>query len=72
MKKRDELTDPRSCFSKAADDEPLFVLRAQDFTAPATILDWLLHNPDLPDDKHDEAIACIEAMEAWHTRKMPD
>jgi hypothetical protein len=40
MIKRDELNDPNSCLNRAADDEWLFVLRAHDVAAPATIEEW--------------------------------
>ena len=41
MRKRDELTDPRSCMSKARDDEWTFVLLGRDLAAPATIRAWI-------------------------------
>lgn len=72
MRKELELTDPRSCLNKAADDEPLFVLRAQDATAPLSIEHWLAMNPQLPMEKRREAIECMEAMRAWPTQKKPD
>jgi hypothetical protein len=40
MLKREELELPTSCLNKAADDEPIFVLRAKDPCAPAAILAW--------------------------------
>lgn len=40
MRKAQELTDPRSCMSKARDDEMTFVLLARDVAAPATIRAW--------------------------------
>lgn len=30
------------CLKKAADDEPIFVLRAQDMTAPIIVMFWIL------------------------------
>ena len=39
MIKRDELKGP-SCLTNAADDEPLFVLRANDELAPAIVVSW--------------------------------
>lgn len=38
--KREELTDPRSCMSRARDDEYTFVLLGRDAAAPATIRFW--------------------------------
>jgi hypothetical protein len=40
MLKRDELTDPESCLNKADAHEPLFVLRANDENAPASVAAW--------------------------------
>jgi hypothetical protein len=39
MIKRDELKGP-SCLTNAADDEPLFVLRANDELAAAVVVTW--------------------------------
>ncbi len=45
MKKKDELAaGAKGCLAKAADDEMLFVLRAQDKTAPFAILEWMKVN----------------------------
>ncbi len=40
MKKMDELTDPSSCINKAANDEPVFVLRANDPLAAGVVDYW--------------------------------
>lgn len=40
MIKRDEIATPTSCLNCAADDEPLFVLRANDESAPAQVAAW--------------------------------
>jgi hypothetical protein len=40
MLKIDEITNPTSCLNKAADDEPIFVLRANDPLAIAIIREW--------------------------------
>lgn len=40
MRKVEELTDPISCLNRAAMDEPLFVLRANDANAPAIVQKW--------------------------------
>lgn len=73
------------CFAKAALDEPLFVLRAQDKTAPALVRAWAerfrQHHVKIGSsgfqlasaiNKHTEALQVAEAMEKWATRKMPD
>lgn len=41
MIKRDELSNPESCLNQAADDEPLFVLKANDPIAAETVRWWL-------------------------------
>jgi hypothetical protein len=38
--RKQELDSVNSCFNRAAEDEPLFVLRANDETAPWTIRMW--------------------------------
>jgi hypothetical protein len=38
--KSQELAGP-SCLTAAADDEPLFVLRANDELAPAVVVEWV-------------------------------
>jgi hypothetical protein len=40
MRKRDELSDPKSCFNKARDDEYLFVILGRDPAATAAIIAW--------------------------------
>lgn len=71
-KKRDELVD--GCFAKAADDEPLFVLRAHDKSAPGLVRQWA-HSHEKrngPNPKSDEARKLADEMEAWPNRKWPD
>ena len=58
--------------ARAGDDEPIFVLRAQDQSAPTAILMWLAANPQLPDYKVTEALNTIKAMRAWPTKKAAD
>lgn len=77
MLKRDELTNPRSCMSKAADDEPVFVLRAQDKHAPAMVRIWAgaALASGTPQAKVNEALDLANAMESWqseHSAKVPD
>lgn len=40
MLKRDELEQPNSCINKAANDEPVFVLRAKDPLAASAVEYW--------------------------------
>jgi hypothetical protein len=70
--KQTELVD--GCIAKAADDEPVFVLRAQDILAPTHVRDWADHaelrgfNPAKVKAARDTA----NAMERWPKRKYPD
>lgn len=68
MKKCDELTNPASCMSRAADDEMTFVLLARDVSAPATIRYWATHRVYMgkntwEDPQIQEAMECANAME---------
>lgn len=65
------------CLGKAADDEPVFILRAQDKLAPEIIREWakklyLADPTSATVKKRDEARALADAMEAWPNRKIPD
>jgi hypothetical protein len=54
VKKKDELSDPNSCFNKAGDDDMLFILLGKDHAAPAAVLAWIEERVrierNLPDD----------------------
>jgi hypothetical protein len=62
------------CFAKAAEDEPLFVLRAQDKLAPIVIRLWAelaaFNGAGL--EKVHEAKRLAFEMEQWPSRKFPD
>ena len=67
MIKREELTNPRSCMSRARDDEMTFVLLGRDAAAPAAIRAWVDERIRLgkntPEDPQIiEAINCAEQM----------
>ncbi len=72
MKKNDEIA--RGTLSRAAEDEPVFVLRAQDELAPALLRLWselaLMHG--LPIEKADDVLELADEMEHWPVRKWPD
>jgi len=81
--KAQEMKD--GCFAKAALDEPLFVLRAQDKSAPALVRKWAeqfrqhhlkagTEGADLARAilKHTEALQVADAMEQWDLRKQAD
>ena len=74
MLKREELEFPTSCLNKAADDEPIFVLRAKDPCAPAAILAWANNRITQGIDtagssKIAEAIQIGRQMEEWQKRQ---
>jgi hypothetical protein len=72
------------CLEKAADDEPIFVLRAQDKLAANTVRHWAreflkAHGGVLSEQidpkviaKYKEAHALADKMDAWKTKKTPD
>lgn len=68
MIKREELTNPASCMSRARDDEMTFVLLGRDASAPVAIRAWVAERLRLlknqPDDPQIvEALECAARME---------
>lgn len=66
-----------SSLEKAGDDEPVFVLRAQDMLAPELVREWVFRARinGVPEEKVAEARRIADAMEDWQVanhRKMPD
>lgn len=63
-----------TCLRKAADEEPIFVLRAQDRLAPAVVERWaeLAEQNGVPASKTADAWETAALMRQWHTRKLPD
>ena len=65
--------DKFDCYTKAADDEPIFVLCGLDTLAPDVVRYWAESyskslGPDLTErqrEKHASALACADAMEEW-------
>lgn len=74
MKKQDETAEGATgSLAKAKDDEMLFILRAQDITAPMAILEWMKINfNSLPEAKLREAFECIMEMKKHKNTKSPD
>lgn len=73
MKKSQEIKNPMSCLNKAGDDEPLFILRAQDSSSAETILEWIRINFNTaPDAKLLEAFTTALEMKAWNNKKPAD
>ncbi len=69
MRKRDELTKPTSCMSRASDDEMTFVLLGRDKAATVAIRAWIAERIRLgknqPGDAQIvEAEQCARTMEA--------
>ena len=60
---------------KAADNEELFVLRAQDVSAPQTVAFWCaqnITNDNCSDAKLREAFECALRMRRWKMRREAD
>lgn len=68
------------CLGKAADDEPVFVLRAQDALASELVDIWAIRasvlvpsvGPEATGHKVTEARQIAEAMRDWPVKKNPD
>ncbi len=70
-------TDQPSCLTNARDDEPVFVLRAQDKLAPFVIKIWanVAKLLGAPNEKVGSALNEADRMIAWATKngdKVPD
>ncbi len=63
MRKRDELTDPTSCMSKARDDEWTFVLLGRDKAATVAVRAWIDERIQLGKNKPDDPQ--IREAEQW-------
>lgn len=64
--KRENLENPDSCWNKAADDEPVFVLRANDPAASLAVMHWVKITEKMHDDtKRGNALAVARAMDEW-------
>lgn len=62
-----------SCLQKAADNEPIFVLRAQDMSSPKVILHWIAKNfENISDERALEAFNQALTMRKWPKRKTAD
>jgi hypothetical protein len=71
MIKREELTNPSSCMSRANDDEMTFVLLGRDMAAPKAIRAWVAERlrigQNLPNDPQIvEALQCANLIEGKH------
>lgn len=72
--KRNPDLDPEGCLAKAADDEPVFVTRAQDALAAELVERWAIQAraAGCGNDKVQEAKSIADEMLHWPIRKMPD
>lgn len=67
----DRIQDPAGLIPE---DEPVFLLRAQDKAAPETVRSWvrLAQVKGADPEMTQNALAQADAMEAWATKKVPD
>jgi hypothetical protein len=74
MIKADEITNPNSCLNKAADDEPIFVLRGRDILAAEVVRFWatIAQDNKVSTGKVLDALTLADRMELWPHRKLPD
>jgi len=73
--KTEELAD--GCLSKVAEDEPVFVLRANDRLAPLVVMDWIAKAEmmGVPKEKIEGANDLLIKMWEWqgaNGSKLPD
>lgn len=74
MIRKEEILNPESCLNRADPDEPLFVLRAHDITAPDVVRFWAQERLRIgKNESHDEqireAFALAERMEQWKAQE---
>lgn len=62
------------CLGKAAPDEPVFILRAQDIHAADLVEKWAIwaRTGGCTDGKVDHAFEIARQMRDWPNRKQPD
>lgn len=61
------------CYDKAAPNEELFVLRAQDESSPEIVLEWVRRNfKTAPNEKLRDAFECAIKMKAFGMAKAAD
>lgn len=74
MTRSEEINEHHSCLNKAEDDEPLFILRAKDLTAPTIISFWVEERikrglNERNDPRILEAVSQITNMISWIEKK---
>jgi len=74
MLKHEEALNPQSCFNRAKDNEPVFVLLGRDMAAPAAISTWIAMrrvlglNTEALDEQIIEAEEAIKQMNEWRVK----
>lgn len=79
MLRAQEIQSQSSCLNKASDDEPIFVLRANDELAPDIVMKWAFayraakvaqgEMTQRQMDKYEEAIELADLMRKWKSRR---
>lgn len=74
MKKRDEISDPNSCLSRARDDEWVFTLLERDITSPDVVRYWVMKRilakkNKMGDPQIAEALQWADRVEKIHRGK---
>lgn len=77
--KGENILDPQSCWNRADDQEPVFILRANDYEAPATVILWAqrymiakggwANMTDEQRRKYADALGVARDMRDWKARK---
>lgn len=70
MRKRQELTDPNSCMSRAKDDEMTFVLLGRDLAATGAVRAWIKERIRL--GKNEPGDPQIAEAEEWIVAVLED
>ena len=72
--KRDEIADPNSCLNRAADDEPIFVLRGKDPLFAKIVEEWAARSAlaGLHDDRFREAFRYAQWARIWRKEHFPN
>lgn len=74
MTKSQERDNPGSCFNRSGEDEPIFVLRARDPIAAATVNAWvkLAKEREIHKDRIEEALSHAQRMQDWRATHAHD
>lgn len=78
--KAENILNPNSCWNKAANEEPIFVLRSTDTLAPDLIRTWAAlyrsrHREAWSADresKYNDALRCADAMTTYNRTVIDD